>query len=174
MPISPSSSAASSSGRTAPTGRSATWALRRPEAMCLQFAVEPKDQSNGFMVLTSDNVSSAQIESILRMDGLYKYTFTRHGDGEAGINSYPDPYNPVSPAERYTKYGISSMVLQACGSAATDYFSQDNQKAGIVKYDNWEINVAKAVFCRLQRGYKTVRRVIPLESRERSESCQLR
>ena len=58
--------------------------------------------------------------------------------------------------------------------AATDDFSQDNQKAGIVKYDNWEINVAKAVFCRLQRGYKTVRRVIPLESRERSESCQLR
>ena len=36
------------------------------------------------------------------------------------------------------------MVLRACGSAATDDYSEYNRKAGIVKYNNWEINVAKA------------------------------
>ena len=105
-----------------------------------------RDMKNGFMVLVRDNVSSKQVESILRTDGLYRYTFTGHGDGEAGINAYPDPLDAVSPVERYTKYGISSMVLQACGSAAVDGYSEDNRKAGIVKYNNWESNVAKAGF----------------------------
>ena len=84
------------------------------------------------MVLIRDNVSSGQIESILRTDGLYKYTFTGHGDGEGGINAYPDPFDVSSPVARYTKYGISSMVLQACGSAAIESFSEENRKAGIV------------------------------------------
>ena len=105
-----------------------------------------RDQKNGFMVLIRDNVSSKQIESILKMDGLYQYTFTGHGDGEAGINAYPDPFDAVSPAGRYTKYGISRMVLQACGSAALDGYSENNRKAGIVKRNNWELNVAKAGF----------------------------
>ena len=102
------------------------------------------DEKKGLMVLIRDNVSSGQIESILRTDGLYKYTFTGHGDGEGGINAYPYPFDVSSPVARYTKYGISSMVLQACGSAAIESFSEENRKAGIVKHNNWELNVAKA------------------------------
>jgi len=102
------------------------------------------DQQSGYMVLVRDKVSPKQIESMLRTDGLYRYTFIGHGDGEAGINSYPDPFDAVSPVERFTRYGINRMVLRACGSAATDDYSEYNRKAGIVKYNNWEINVAKA------------------------------
>ena len=103
-----------------------------------------RDNNSGFMVLTRDSVSSGQIESILRTDGLYRYTFTGHGDGEGGINAYPDPFEASSPVERYTKYGISSMVLQACGSAALESCSEENRKTGTVRYNNWELNVAKA------------------------------
>ena len=103
-----------------------------------------RDKKDGFKVLIRDKVSAEQIESILRTDGLYSYTFTGHGDGEGGINSYPDPLDAVSPVERYTKYGISSMVLQACGSAAADDYSENNRNAGVVKHNNWELNVAKA------------------------------
>ena len=102
-------------------------------------------RTSGFMVQFRTDVSSEQIESSLKTDGLYRYTFTGHGDGERGINSYPDPFDTVDPIMRYTKYGISGLTLQACGSAAIDEYG-DNRTKGLVKRNNWECNVATVGF----------------------------
>ena len=97
------------------------------------------------MVQFRTDVSSVQIETALKKDGLYRYTFSGHGDGETGINSYPDPYDTVDPVERHTQYGINSLTLQACGSAAIDVYG-DNRKHGLVRRNNWECNVATVGF----------------------------
>ena len=102
-------------------------------------------RTSGFMVQFRTDVSSEQIESSLKTDGLYRYTFTGHGDGDRGINSYPDPFDTVDPVMRYTKYGISGLTLQACGSAAIDEYG-DNRTKGLVKRNNWECNVATVGF----------------------------
>ena len=101
------------------------------------------ERKQGFMVVVNEDVSSSQVESSLKQDGLYRYTFTGHGDGESGINSYPNPYEAVAPSVRYTRYGISRLVLNACGSSAVDQFGQDRMN-GRVRRNNWESNVAKA------------------------------
>ena len=103
------------------------------------------DRASGFKVQFRMDVSSDQIESSLKTDGLYRYTFSGHGDGETGINSYPDPFDTVNPVMRYTKYGISSLTLQACGSAAIDEYG-DNRNKGLVRRNNWECNVATVGF----------------------------
>lgn len=101
------------------------------------------ERKQGFMVVVNEDVSSSQVESSLKQDGLYRYTFTGHGDGESGVNSYPNPYEAVAPSVRYTRYGISRLVLNACGSSAVDQFGQDRMN-GRVRRNNWESNVAKA------------------------------
>ena len=103
------------------------------------------DRASGFKVQFRMDVSSDQIESSLKTDGLYRYTFSGHGDGETGINSYPDPFDTVNPVMRYTKYGISSLTLQACGSAAIDEYG-DNRNKGLVRRNNWDCNVATVGF----------------------------
>lgn len=55
----------------------------------------------------------------------------------------PNPYEAVAPSVRYTRYGISRLVLNACGSSAVDQFGQDRMN-GRVRRNNWESNVAKA------------------------------
>ena len=97
------------------------------------------------MVQFRTDITSDQIESSLSTDGLYRYTFSGHGDGETGINSYPDPSNAVVPMIRYTKYGINSLTLQACGSSSIDRFG-DNRRNGFVRRNNWECNVATVGF----------------------------
>ena len=102
-----------------------------------------KDKKAGFQVQINNDVTADQIEHALQTDGLYRYTFTGHGDGMTGINAYPDDEETVSPVVRFTRYGISSLVLKACGSAAIDEYGWHRMK-GRVKRNNWEINVAKA------------------------------
>ena len=102
------------------------------------------ERASGFMVQFRTDVSSDQIESSLKTDGLYRYTFSGHGNGEAGINSYPDPFDAVDPAMRYTQYGINSLTLQACGSSAI--VDGDNRRNGLVRRNNWECNVATVGF----------------------------
>ncbi len=108
---------------------------RRNESQAAQ------DREAGFMVKLRKNVTSSQIEATLPEDGLYRYTFSGHGDGDGRINSHPDPDDTVDPAMRYTKYGINRLTLQACGSAAIDRYGQ-NRKNGLVRRNNWECNVA--------------------------------
>ena len=101
------------------------------------------DQAAGYMVQFRTNVSSDQIASSLATDGLYRYTFSGHGDGGTGINSYPDPFDTVDPVTRYTRYGINRLTLQACGSGSIDTLGENRQK-GLVRRNNWECNVARA------------------------------
>ena len=101
-----------------------------------------KYEKEGYKVLKNENVTTTYIHASLGTDGLYRYYFTGHGDGHTAINTYPSEEDSASPAKRFTKYGINMLVLQACGSAAIDEFGT-NRRAGIVKRNDWECNVAK-------------------------------
>ena len=102
-----------------------------------------RERKQGFMVKVYNDVSDSHIVTSLGTDGLYRYTFTGHGDGCIGINSYPDPEDATLPMVRYTRYGINGLVLQACGSAVRD-ITGENRLKRIVRRNNWEVNVAKA------------------------------
>ena len=88
----------------------------------------------GFRVVTEETVTSSTIINALGADGIYRYTFTGHGDGFGGINAHPNYSNLVKPA-RFTRYGINSLVLQGCGTAISGI-----DKTG--KTSAWRDNVA--------------------------------
>ena len=98
-----------------------------------------EERSQGYMVIWEDNVSDSAIQHALGDEYLYSYTFTGHGSEGAIINAYKE--EGVMPL-RYTKYGIQSLILQACCSAEKDPIAGRK----FHKYNEWEHNVSR-------RGY---------------------
>jgi len=95
-------------------------------------------QSHGLKVIIQENVSGVNINSALRMDGLYQYTYAGHGG--VGIRD-------LTPG-MYTKYGIARMSLLACDTADYDVGGTPEQIKKLypnrkIEYNNWELNVSR-------------------------------
>ena len=93
--------------------------------------------SAGHQVRVENVTEASSVVSALGTDGLYKYYFTGHGGKDACLiidadyKFWEESEQVVIPG-RYTKYGISEMVLQACYSAETPWVT------------GWLGNVARA------------------------------
>ena len=93
--------------------------------------------SAGYQVRVENVTEASSVVSALGTDGLYKYYFAGHGGKDAYLiidanyKFWEESEQVVIPG-RYTKYGISEMVLQACYSAETPWVT------------GWLGNVARA------------------------------
>ena len=74
-------------------------------------------ERHGFLVRWDEGVLDSDILEHLQSDNIHGYLFIGHGAPEATIHAVPNDPNGGLIPDRYTKYGISFMYLNACFTA---------------------------------------------------------
>jgi hypothetical protein len=118
--------------------------------------IVPHWEGLGYRVEKSESVNKSDIEKHLGSFNIARYMYVGHGDA-GNINTVPASESVAM--DKYTSYGIASMVLIACESAKGGL--PGHIEAGAYRFNQWEWNVSRVgvflgytfSFDRYQRQY---------------------